>query len=560
MRHISISARSHRRRLPLVTIVMILIAVVATMPVVARAADRIIVMPFENRSAQGSFNWVRESFSITLAEGLEVPGITIITPAERDLAFERLRLSPGDLLTRASMIRVGEEAQANLVLIGEFDIGGERDDVTISIRARLVETTAGRLVANRVFNFSGPLANLQQMMGELAWNVIYLRDPAIPHTREQFVERMTMAPPLAYQSYLKGIQTLDQKLRESFLRRAILEYESAGRTGHYGAAIYELALQTYRQGNDAEALRLFRQLDRSDSRYEQGLFHLGLAAFRTNDFGQMVEALTALAQTRPVIEVLNNLALGHLGKGETAAALVHLQRAVAHSPSDPVYLFNYAYALWRGGQLAEAVPHLRTLAGQSPKDGEVLYLLARSLQATGAESEAARYDNEARRYLPGYARWMVDPAAMPMLGRIRHDFDPQGRMIDSAPAETGAATPESLVRLGLERARRALAQNDADTALVELRRLREIAPENVEADYLRGVIHQNRGETEAALAALQAVVAREPRHFEAHLLLGRIYLARNDRTRASAHTNQALAIDPSSRAASSLKQQIESGR
>lgn len=559
MRHISSSGRIDQRRFPLITILMTL-SVLVLMPVGGRAADRIIVMPFENRSSQGSFNWVRESFSIALAEGLEVPGITILTPAERDLAFERLRLSPADLLTRASMIRVAEVAQANLVLIGEFDIGGERDAVTISIRARLVETTAGRLVANRVFNFSGPLANLQQMQGELAWNVIYLRDPAIPHTREQFVERAAMAPPLAYQSYLKGIQTLDQKLRESFLRRAIQEYDSAGRSGHYGAAIYELGVLTSRQGNDAEALRLFRQLDRSDARYEQGLFQLGLAAFRTTDFGQMVGALTALAQTRPVLEVLNNLAIGQLGKGETAAALVHLQRVVANAPQEPVYRFNYAYALWRGGQHAAAVPHLRTLVGQAPTDGEVLYLLARSLQATGAESEAAKYDNEARRYLPGYARWMVDPAAMPMLGRVRHDFDPQGRMLDPAPAETGTAAPETLVMLGIERVRQSLAQNDPATALAELRRLREIAPENVEADYLRGVIHQNRGEIDAALTALQAVVAREPRHFEAHLLLGRIYLARNDRTRASAHANQALAIDPSSRAASSLRQQIESGR
>lgn len=559
MRHISSSGRIDQRRFPLITILMTL-SVLVLMPVGGRAADRIIVMPFENRSSQGSFNWVRESFSIALAEGLEVPGITILTPAERDLAFERLRLSPADLLTRASMIRVAEVAQANLALIGEFDIGGERDAVTISIRARLVETTAGRLVANRVFNFSGPLANLQQMQGELAWNVIYLRDPAIPHTREQFVERAAMAPPLAYQSYLKGIQTLDQKLRESFLRRAIQEYDSAGRSGHYGAAIYELGVLTSRQGNDAEALRLFRQLDRSDARYEQGLFQLGLAAFRTTDFGQMVGALTALAQTRPVLEVLNNLAIGQLGKGETAAALVHLQRVVANAPQEPVYRFNYAYALWRGGQHAAAAPHLRTLVGQAPTDGEVLYLLARSLQATGAESEAAKYDNEARRYLPGYARWMVDPAAMPMLGRVRHDFDPQGRMLDPAPAETGTAAPETLVMLGIERVRQSLAQNDPATALAELRRLREIAPENVEADYLRGVIHQNRGEIDAALTALQAVVAREPRHFEAHLLLGRIYLARNDRTRASAHANQALAIDPSSRAASSLRQQIESGR
>ncbi len=527
-------------------------------------ADRIIVMPFENRSQLSDYNWVRESFPITLAQIMDVPGIVVLGVTERDRAFERLRLSPTDLLTRASMIRVAELAQANLALIGEYDIGGERDEMTISIRARLVETTEGRLGANRVFNFSGPLANLQQMQGQLAWNIVYLRDPSLPYTKEQFVERLT-APPLAYQSYLKGVQTLDLKLRENFLRRAIQEYDSAAATGHYGAAIYELGLLGYRQGKDAEAVQHLRQLDRSDTQYESGLFHLGLAAFRVADYSQMVAALTELAKTRSVLEVLNNLAIGHLGKGESAAAIALLQRVVANAPQDPVYRFNYGYALWRDGQLAEAIPHLRLVVARAPRasnandsnqDGEALFLLARSLAATGAEGEAAKFDNDARRYLPGYAKWTVDPAAIPLLGRIRHDFDPLGRL----PDPNDNVSPETLVRQGLERVRQALDRNDENAALLELDNLRRVDDANVEVAFLRGAIHQRRGESEAALTALQVVVARDPRHFDAHLLLGRIYLARNDRARASAHANQALAIDPSNRAAISLKQQIESGR
>jgi ABC-type uncharacterized transport system auxiliary subunit len=41
--------------------------------------------------------------------------------------------------------------------------------VTISVAARLIEAAAGRLVANKVYNFSGPLADLQQIQGQLAW-------------------------------------------------------------------------------------------------------------------------------------------------------------------------------------------------------------------------------------------------------------------------------------------------------------------------------------------------------------------------------------------------------
>ena len=70
------------------------------------APDTVVVMPFENRSQMGKYNWSRESFAILLDDVLDVPGISVISTDERNLAFEKLRLSPNDLLTRAAMIRV----------------------------------------------------------------------------------------------------------------------------------------------------------------------------------------------------------------------------------------------------------------------------------------------------------------------------------------------------------------------------------------------------------------------------------------------------------------------
>jgi tetratricopeptide (TPR) repeat protein len=528
-------------------------------PVAARgeAGDRIVVMPFENRSQLGEYNWIRESFSIHLGGIVDIPGFYVLSPGERDLAFERLRLNPSDLLTRASMIRVAEAGGANLALIGEYDIGGEKAEATISIRARMIETNEGRLVANRVFNFSGPLDKLQQIQGQLAWSVIYLRDPAVAYTKEQFIDRSTTAPPGAYQSYIKAVQTLDRKLRESYLRRAVQEYENSGETGHYGAAIYELGLLTFREANDAEAVRLFRQLDRSDPQYELGLFYLGLAGYRMGDYEQASTALTELSVARPLPEVLNNLGIAKLAKGSVGEALPLLQRAVANRPEDPVYRFNYGYGLWRAGQMAEAVSHLRTMIEQSPRDGEALFLLAKSLGVAGETTESARIENEAKRYLPGFAKWTVDPAAIPVLGRLKHDYDPAAE-----PATPVGQVVDAALTMaeGLTRVRRLIAQNDYAAAGAELGNLRQMDGENGEILYLRAVIDQQRGDTDSALSLLQAAVARDPGLFDAHLLLGRLYLARNDRVRAMAHANRAAAIDPASREAAALRKQIEIGR
>ncbi|MGH9854055.1 MAG: hypothetical protein ACREBD_29790, partial [Blastocatellia bacterium] len=40
--------------------------------------DTVVVMPFENRSQMGKYNWIRESFAILLDDVLDVPGISVI--------------------------------------------------------------------------------------------------------------------------------------------------------------------------------------------------------------------------------------------------------------------------------------------------------------------------------------------------------------------------------------------------------------------------------------------------------------------------------------------------
>src|SRR5262249_50509451 len=176
-------------------ILLLTLLVCAAVSGKAAVGDTLVVMPFENRSQMGEYNWIRESFAILLGDALDVPGIAIMSADERNMAFDKLRLSPNDLLTRAAMLRVANTSQSNLALIGEFDIGGEKENTTIAITARLIETREGRLVGNKVFNFSGPLSDLQQMQGQLAWNILYERNPTLPYSRDQLIRRAKNAPP-----------------------------------------------------------------------------------------------------------------------------------------------------------------------------------------------------------------------------------------------------------------------------------------------------------------------------------------------------------------------------
>ncbi|HMV83888.1 MAG TPA: tetratricopeptide repeat protein [Blastocatellia bacterium] len=529
----------------------------------ANASDTVIVMPFENRSQMPQYNWIRESFAILLADVLDVPGITLIGDDERTQAFQQVNLSRSDLLTRAAMIRVAESAKANLAVIGEYDIGGEKDHLTVSIRAWLIETQAGRLVGNKVFNFSGPLADLQQMQGQLAWHVLYERNPSLPYTKDQFVRRATGVPPRAYESFIKGVQTQDQQLREAFLRRAIQEHDSAGAPGRYGRAAFELGLLLYRRADFDDAEKQFKELTKDDPDYEESLFYLSLSAFKSGNFESAAASAETLAGLVPLPEILNNAGASLVGKGDNARALSYLQRAAANAPNDAAYRFNYGYALWRNQNLEEAARELRAATKINPRDGESWYVLSKALTAAGKADEAAQADNEAKRYLSVYAKWAVAPDKVPVLVRLREELNgvSLARYLRRTQQQPARPSPQQISQQqSLERAKQlVLGGNDAE-ALAELQRILTADTANAEAYYLRGVVYTRRNELESAVRALQAAVSWNPKLIEAHITLGRIYLARGDRAKAMAHCSQALGIDPLNRDAVGLKQQIEIGK
>lgn len=536
----------------------------AAMRARAAADDVLLTLPFENISGRPEYNWVGDSFAVLLADLLDVPGITVLTPEERNLAYERTGIKPGDILTRAAEIKLAEFAQANLALVGTYDIGGDKKGgATIAISARLIETREGRLVGNKTFNFSGPLTELQSMQGQLAWNILYERDPSLPYSREQLTRRARSVPQRAYESYVKGVQTSAPKLRENFLRRAIKEYNSEETVGHYAQAIYELGMLKYRQREFAEAARTLKELVKDDPRYAESRFFLGLAAYSQGNLNEAAEAFGALAETMPLVEVLNNAGVLFVVKGDAARGLPLLERAVAAGPQDTTLRFNYGYALWRSKRYEEAAAQLRVVTASNERDGEAQYLLAKSLAATGKAMEATQADQEARRYLGNYAKWEVAPDKIPVLARLKFDFNraafyklERGQSnLPSVPKPQARAAQQSL-----DRARQLIAAKNDSEAFNEVQQALAADPTLAEAHLLRGQIFQRRGDIEQALSAYSAATYWNPRLVAAHVALGQIYLARGDRLRAMTHSKQALEIDPQDRDAIALKRQIEIAR
>lgn len=546
-------------------ILLVIIVSFVTVKPTRAAEDVLLPLPFEDVSGRPESHWVSDSFSIILADLLDTPGLVVLSPDERNLACERAGIRPCESLTLAAKLRLAEFAQANLVLLGTYEISGEEDSATIAITAKLVETREGRVVG-KSFNFSGPINDLQTLQGLLAWSILYERDPALPYSQDQFKRRAKRIPPRAFEYYVKALQAPEQRSREIFLKRSIKEYNIAESVGHYAQAIYELGLVAYQQKQYGEAIRNFRELIKDDPRYWESLFYLGLAEQANAQNASAAETYDRLAAALPLVEVLNNAGVLQIVKGDFSRATLYLQRAAASAAQDASVRFNYGYAFWRDKKYEQAANEFKAVVALNPKDGDAQYLLSDSLQAIGKKAESDLADQEARKLLASnntYAQWKTRPDKIPMLGRLKTDYNRVNfyRLTRQRVTATNLPPAQSRQALqGLERAKQFIAAKNDTEALAELQDVLSNDPTLAEAHYLRAQILQRRNDLEAALNGYAAAIYWNPRLAVAHAALAKLYLGRGDRIRAGSHSKLALDSDPQNQDALAVKRQLENNK
>src|ERR1700735_2335204 len=100
-----------------------------------------LVLPFFNVSKNPNLDWMGESLAESVREALSSEGLMALDRDERMEAFSRLSLRPYSLLTKASVVKIGEELDAELVIFGQYDVrpvpdspAGSRGSLRISAR------------------------------------------------------------------------------------------------------------------------------------------------------------------------------------------------------------------------------------------------------------------------------------------------------------------------------------------------------------------------------------------------------------------------------------------
>lgn len=550
--------------------------------------DVVMILPFENTSNLPEYNWVGESFANSLSELLRVPGLVVLSNDEREIAYQRLGLPLTTIPSLATAIRLARAANATMVVLGTYSVtqGQDKSSATLLGSARVIKVNEGRLMgelmpdgrwASRIFDFGDPILELQRVQGRLAFDILYARDKAFPFTRNELIERATKAPQQAFEALLKGMLTDDKEKRVNYLKNALKIYSDAKGGAVYPEAAFELGQFFYQEHDWKQAAEYLSRLQKEDPHYTEAAFYAALAYMYQGNERSALDVLMPLTPENsrtPLTSVVNNAgAISLQAAREEKSAKERddllnqgtrfLKRAAdSSSPDDSIVRFNYAYALFLSGKYAESADQLRPIIAADPRDGQAYFLLAKALEKTGQTEQATAADDQARRFLSGYAKWQTEwqksQTISNMTVRLRQVFNRTDVPRDQGTGDEQASSAGSPAEL-LKQAQQLYQDGRDDEALPLLRRVLTLEPTSAEAFLLIGRINQRLGDQKAAISALKTAIFWESKTIDAHILLGRIFLELGDRAQALSYAHSAIEIDPNNQEAIGLLRQVETG-
>lgn len=571
-----------------------------------RVTDSVMVMPFENVSNKAEFNWIGESFALSLSELLQVPGLTVVSNSERKLIQQRLRVPLASIPSLATSLRLARESNATLLVSGKYTIIPAQDDLaaTINVTARVIRVNEGRFLSEvtvrdgrriiRDIALNDALGNLQTMQGQIAYQVLYQRDKALPFSQNQMIETATKVPARAFEAYIKGLLTQDPMFRENFFKNALRLHADSGVAGEFTEAALELGHLHYGQRKFGDAIDAFQRVvnteqacaerargenrpaNCNDEAYAEASFYMGVIRWQQSDFDQALAVLRPLSEELKITSLYNMLGAIAVQASQAekrdearqtallAEGVAFLEKAHANADDDLAIKFNLSFAHFLNGTYTSAAEYLKELVAAAPKDGEAFYILAKTLSELKDET-AADVDNLARTHLATGNRyatlerdWTRAKAITDMKLRVvqpqRKDFV---SVVLSQREAAPVARPVSSTETLLAQAKKEYQAGEDDKAMETIRRVLVSEPMSAESYLILGKIHLRRGDRDQATSAMKTALFWDNRLLDAHVALGRIYLERGDCQQARTFAASAAVIDGENSEVSSLQRLAE---
>lgn len=535
-----------------------LVVVIAPRPVIAQtpspaapaSGGRILVMPFENTKREPKLHWIGEAAALLLADHLGARGLAAIRRAERLRAFEELHLPANAVLSRATVIKVGELVGASEIIVGTVALEGEN----LVVEANSIRIDVGRLQPH--VRERGPLPEIEDVFERVARRLA-------PDAKSR--EARSSRPPLeAFELYVKGLMAESAAARATFLESAIKMYPAYDRAY---LAMWDVRTD---QEDHAAALAAARGVPATSPLASRAAFLAAVSLLELERYDEAFTAFTGLLDTARgslAAALFNNLGIVQIRRGATPQSglpTYFLTKAADLDSGDEDVLFNlgYAYVLERNYQ--GALYWLREALRRNPADAQAHYVLSVALAATGALVEAAREKELAGLLSEEHAELERQAAAekLPVpkgLERLREDPTLRdSQRSDQSIVDSAQREQRSLAVFHLDRGRRLFEREEDREAMAELRRAVYLSPYEAEAHRLIGRIHLRGGRVGDAVDALKISIWSEETA-AARLALAEAYIKLQNTAAARTELQRVLVLDPGSTEAKRLLASLGGG-
>jgi Flp pilus assembly protein TadD/TolB-like protein len=523
-----------------------------------------LVFPFENTGADARLDWLSEGLEELTIQRLSAAGQQVFTHEVRAAELERYGLPSSARLSRASMLRLAEDLDADYILFGNFASDGKN----LTVEGRLLRVSPAALFP--AVRESGTLEALMELHTRVVWRLLSSSDPGFPLQFEEFSRLQRPLRLDAFEHYIRGRLAAEDEGRVRELREAVrLEPD-------WPDPAFALGQASFARRDCATAISWFSRVPKTHDRYFEAVFSVGVCLLWLNQperaEGQFLKLQDLLKNSTSgdLPEILNNLAVARLRSGKADAAQADLVRAAELDPDDDDYPFNLGLLALRADDFTGAAARFREAAGREPDDADARALLIYALERGGQKAEADA--ERAASLSEGEPLPAVRPETLPRLDRVKTELDTLTLRQEMETAE--AAVPAAPARASvpatgpgkasgqaghLRAGRQQLSAGRLPEAEREFRAA--LAADPHDAGAYRGLaeIARRQGRLEDAAEEYRASLKSRD-SATVRTALARIYLEQKKTEMARQELEKALKLAPNYAEAKQLLQRLDAGK
>ncbi|HUE42174.1 MAG TPA: tetratricopeptide repeat protein [Candidatus Sulfotelmatobacter sp.] len=518
-----------------------------------------LVFPFENNGSAPRLDWLGEGLEELTIQYLSDSGEQVYSHAGRAGELERYGLPTSAKLSRATMLRIAQDLDADYVIFGSF----YSDGTSLTVESHLLRVDPPALISP--VSETGPLTSLMDMQAKVVWHTLVANDKSYPLALPEFSKSLRPLRLDAFEHFVRGLLATDDEPRLRELR------EAARLDPAWPDPAFALGETYAGRGDCNSALPWFGRIPKTHSRYLEANFAIGVCRLQLNQPDKAEEVFVALQSSirggsdgpgtnravsgADLPEILNNLGLALAREGKMSDAQGNFKHAVELDPDEDDYPFNLGLLAFRANDFNAAAAAFREAVDREPDNAEDRALLIQSLDRAGKKAEAEEERNTVAEALGPNALPTVHvdakSDAQSHLDRLKTDLDVTALRLEilssaapSGPVSTNsdsasASTPASHIRQG----RQELAGGRLELAEAQFRAALAADPANASAHLGLAEVNRRRYKFDDAITELQASLKSRDSAV-VRTTLARIYMEQKKFALARGEAEKALALAP----------------